>query len=344
MAVLTGRFDNHRIGTRTARPNWQGTDRSGADMRNFRFNVVVLALTWCTTVAAQQLPDRSFRALVRNPEYAVGRGPFVCVDEAHTNFHTLEGRFAAFGQLLRQDGYQVRPIKSAFDSESLSECHILVVCNAQPGSKKWNDYPYPTPSAFTDKEIEATRRWVGNGGSLLLIADHITFSGAAAELAAAFGVEFTDSFAVDTNRTGSKRQAARANPTLFQTGNGTLKPHEIVRGRQAHEVVTQVRTFTGQAFRARGAEPLLVLPSSFEALMPRKAWKFGPATRRFPAGGWLQGGVMQVGAGRAAFFGEAAMFTAQISGAEQRPMGMNAPGAEQNSQFVLNLMHWLSPR
>lgn len=27
---------------------------------------------------------------------------------------------------------------------------------------------------------------------------------------------------------------------------------------------------------------------------------------------------------------------------EARPMGMNAPGAEQNFQFVLNLMHWLS--
>jgi len=53
---------------------------------------------------------------------------------------------------------------------------------------------------------------------------------------------------------------------------------------------------------------------------------------------------MRVEAGRAAFFGEAAMFSARFQGvgAERRPMGMNAPGAEQNFQLVLNVMHWLS--
>ena len=51
---------------------------------------------------------------------------------------------------------------------------------------------------------------------------------------------------------------------------------------------------------------------------------------------------MRVESGPAAFFGEAAMFSAQVTGPERRPMGMNAPGAEQNAQFVLNVMHWLS--
>ena len=51
---------------------------------------------------------------------------------------------------------------------------------------------------------------------------------------------------------------------------------------------------------------------------------------------------MSIGTGKAAFFGEAAMFTAQVTGKEREPMGMNAPGAEQNLQFVLNVMHWLS--
>ena len=36
------------------------------------------------------------------------------------------------------------------------------------------------------------------------------------------------------------------------------------------------------------------------------------------------------------------MFSAQIAGAERRPMGMNAPMAEQNARFVLNVLHWLS--
>jgi hypothetical protein len=49
-----------------------------------------------------------------------------------------------------------------------------------------------------------------------------------------------------------------------------------------------------------------------------------------------------VGRGRVAFFGEAAMFSAQVAGREKRPMGMNAPLAEQNAQFALNTLHWLS--
>ena len=36
------------------------------------------------------------------------------------------------------------------------------------------------------------------------------------------------------------------------------------------------------------------------------------------------------------------MFTAQLSGPEREPVGMNAPGAEQNFQLVLNLLHWLT--
>jgi len=49
-----------------------------------------------------------------------------------------------------------------------------------------------------------------------------------------------------------------------------------------------------------------------------------------------------VGRGRVAVFGEAAMFTAQVSGPERRPMGMNTPTAAQNPQFLLNVMHWLA--
>ena len=51
---------------------------------------------------------------------------------------------------------------------------------------------------------------------------------------------------------------------------------------------------------------------------------------------------MQIQSGRLAVFGEAAMFSAQVAGPDRMPIGMNAPMAEQNYQFVLNVMHWLS--
>ncbi len=46
--------------------------------------------------------------------------------------------------------------------------------------------------------------------------------------------------------------------------------------------------------------------------------------------------------GRLAVFGEAAMFSAQLSGPDRRPMGMNAPVARDNYRYVLNILHWLS--
>ena len=75
--------------------------------------------------------------------------------------------------------------------------------------------------------------------------------------------------------------------------------------------------------------------------MPEVAWEFKPDTPMIPVEGWFQGATLLFGSGRVAVFGEAAMFSAQISNSGGK-MGMNAPGAEQNSQFLLNVMHWLS--
>jgi hypothetical protein len=58
--------------------------------------------------------------------------------------------------------------------------------------------------------------------------------------------------------------------------------------------------------------------------------------------GELQGAVLPFSKGKVAVFGEAAMFSAQITGADRHPMGMNAPIAKQNAQFLLNVMHWLT--
>jgi hypothetical protein len=214
---------------------------------------------------------------------------------------------------------------------ALASCRVLVISNAQPSDADWSEYPYPTPSAFTDQEIAALHEWVMGGGSLLLIADHMPLAGAAAKLAAAFEVEFHDGFA---------RPERNNRPDLFTTANGGLRDHVITRGATGKSV-TSVRTFTGQAFRAPRAEALLVFPAGYSQWLPQKAWQFTPETRRIPVQGWLQGAAQQVGNGRAAFFGEAAMFSAQLAGEDREPMGMNSPGAEQNHRLVLNLMHWL---
>lgn len=297
--------------------------------------------------AGQQVADTAFAPAVRRPAYAAGTGPALCVDEAHHNFHTLDRRFWAFGQLASRDGFRVAPLRERFTDTSLRACSILVISNAQPSDASWNDYPFPTPPAFTSSEVSAVHEWVNQGGSLLLLADHMPLAGAAASLAAAFGVTFTDGFAVPEFANAAGRDSAFAIPTLFRSADATLTNHPIVRGRDWTEAVSQVRSFTGQAFRAapdaRGTlEPVLALPAHYVSLEPRIAWRFDDSTPVRRVGGWLQGGTLRPGRGRVALFGEAAMFSAQVSGPTRRPMGMNAPLAEQNAQFVLNVLHWLA--
>ncbi|MFT3807246.1 hypothetical protein [Arenimonas sp.] len=294
-----------------------------------------------TSAAAQQVPDKDFRPAVGAPTFTEGQGPVVCLDEAHHNFHTLDGRFFAFGALLQRDGYVVQPSRGAFDAKTLSPCTVLVISNALPNTEDWAGYPSPTPFAFTASEVEAVKQWVDGGGRLLLIADHQPLAGAAANLAAAFDVRFTDGFAFEGFTDEAKREVIER-PTIFRRSDGGLADHAITRGRNEAESIASLRSFTGQAFRApANAQALMVMPKGSVSLQPKTAWAFQADTPYLDVGGWLQGAVMPVGQGRAAFFGEAAMFSAQLAGPQKQPMGMNAPEAERNGQFVLNLMHWL---
>ena len=55
--------------------------------------------------------------------------------------------------------------------------------------------------------------------------------------------------------------------------------------------------------------------------------------------GQAQGLAFHFGKGRVVVLGEGAMVTAQVE--HRRPYGMNTPDND-NRQFVLNLMYWLS--
>ena len=137
-------------------------------------------------------------------------------------------------------------------------------------------------------------------------------------------------------------RTCRPDVFLFQRSDGSLSNHPITRGRNAGERVARVTSFVGQAFLASGRVSLLLLEPETVLLFPSKAWEFSEATPRMAADGMLQGTAITFGRGRVAVFGEAAMFSAQVSGPERRPMGMNASSATQNAQFLLNVMHWLA--
>lgn len=283
---------------------------------------------------AQQVADSSFNPLIMNPAYPDGKGPVVIIDEGHYNFHTSSGRYYTFAQLLKRDGYRVLPSASPFTLDSLKRGAILVISNALNERNK-EDWSLPTPSAFTTDEIAAVKDWVSGGGSLLLIADHMPFPGAAGDLAAAFGFSLNNGFAGPSD--GNPR-----GPDIFRRADGSLFDHPITRGRDSSEWIDSVASFTGEAFQADGAEGLLQFGDGMSSFMPKVAWEFSDSTPRVPIQGWFQGAVKKIGKGRVAVFGEAAMFSGQLAGEQRRPTGMNSPVASQNPQFLLNVMHWLS--
>jgi hypothetical protein len=287
---------------------------------------------------AQQIPDTAFAPPIGQPEYEVGDGPTVFIDAAHFNFHTADGRYLAFANLLRRDGYVVESNHELFTRVSLERGDVLVISNAMHQQSELDFAPLPNLSAFTADEIAAVEAWVRTGGSLLLIADHMPIAGHAEALAAAFGLRFQNGFAFDSAGNGL---------TTFRRSDGSLPSSSITDGRHTAERVDSVRSFTGQAFRVDpdvDVEPVLIMPEGYTLWLPEVAWEFSESTPRVPADYLLQGALVRHGLGRVAAFGEAAMFSAQLAGPNRQPMGMNHPGAAQNYLFALNAMHWLSGR
>lgn len=266
----------------------------------------------------------------------------VLVDRAHHNLHTLSTTLAPFARILREEGFEPIASSTVFRRDSLERGFLLVISNALHASNV-DDWSRPVLSAFTDAEVEAVRRWVDDGGALLLIADHMPFPGAARELAAAFGVAFHDGFAFDPSRVEEPKTCLRGEEIdVFRRSDGSLDAHPITDGSSGAERVDSVATFTGQAFEPSvELEPLLRLPAGAVQLLPEEAWVFTEETPRAEVGGWYQGAVMEVGRGRVAFFGEAAMFTEQTCGNDGSPMGMNAAQAAQNARLIRNLVGWL---
>lgn len=292
---------------------------------------ILLILLSPFSLFSQQVADTAYNPEILDPEYGRGQGPVVFIDNGHYNFHTRYGRYRAFAILLERDGYQVKDFNGAFTKNTLSEGKILVISNAL--NERAEDWAIPDPSAFSEPEIEEVKKWVYDGGSLFLIADHMPFGDASKDLAAAFGFEFTNGFVFHTHTRGL---------AYFSLEDHTLGKNIITMGRDSTESVDKIASFTGQAFRIpEDATSVLTFNSDYENLLPDTAWVFDENTARFNAGGWSQGAYTKFGNGRVVVFGEAAMFTAQLAGPQQIRAGMNSDMAPQNYRLLLNIIHWL---
>ncbi len=290
--------------------------------------ICVLLLT-CGAAVAQQMADPEFNTSVENPAYK-REGPRVMFDEAHHNFHTAEGRYKPFVDLLMSDGYRVVRNRQPFSKTLLDSFKVLVIANALGAEE--DDDEGADKSAFNDEEIAVVHDWVKSGGSLLLIADHAPFGGAAAALANRFGVDMSKGYTFDPENavTGSPTQL------IFSRENKLLGSHPIIEGRNENERIKSLRSFTGQSLKGpEGSTGILNLANT---AIDRPSFGANTSTS---AAGRSQAVALKFGKGRVLVQGEAAMLSAQIAGNDKHPMGMNVPGNDDR-QYMLNLMHWLS--
>lgn len=284
--------------------------------------------------AQQQYADTLYLPELPVPRYPLNQGPRVGIDEAHHNFHTKDGRYRPFAELLTRDGYRVVASDKKFRTESIESLDILVVANAMNEINMTQWYK-PICPAFSDMEVRAVHDWVTDGGSLFLIADHMPMAGGAANLAGVFGYRFNDGFATDTARVG---------PDLFTLSNGQLMRNEITNGGGSQ--LDSIMTFTGQVFEIpESAHPILKGGATWVSYQPDTAWQIDENTPWIMADTLYQGAYQPYGKGRLVVFGEAAMFSAQIAEVNDRKFkaGMNRTGAEHNYKLLLNIIHWLDP-
>ena len=291
-----------------------------------RIILLIAALhTISLPIIAQQVPDLDFETASFEARYETGDGPVIGIDGGHNNFHQLDGGFAPFGKLLSADGYNMKAIESITKGE-LTALDILVIANPLHESNIGN-WQNPTPSAYTDTEIQIIKEWVHDGGRLLLIADHMPFGGAANKLAETFGFSYENGFVINPDQQWP--------PDKYSQKGGNLYPSIFTMG------IDSISAFTGSALKTgKGATIIASFPETHQLLLPEVAWQFDENTPQKPLDNYAMGAAMEYGKGKTAFFTEAAMFTAQIAQGQYK-VGFNAMEAPQNQNFVLNVIHWL---
>lgn len=284
-----------------------------------------------SVVRAQEMADPEFNAAVEHPAYTKSFLRLL-FDEAHNNFHTTTGRYKPFADLVSNDGYTVVRNRKSFTKESLETFKVLVIVDAL-GAEEMDD-DGADHSAFTEGECDVVRNWVKNGGALLLIADHAPFGGAAQNLAKRFGVDMSNGFMRDP--ANYDRDSENPGSIVYSRENKLLLDHPVTQGRNDGEKVSRVIAFAGQSLK--GPDGSAVFMKLADTAVDRIAPLPG---KDISAGGRAEGLTFRFGKGRMVVLGDAGMLSAQLTGADKKPFGMNIPGID-NRQLALNIMHWLS--
>jgi hypothetical protein len=291
------------------------------------FSVCVLSFSFAN---AQQIADPHFDTRVDKPAFTKNF-PRVLFDEAHNNIDTTSGRYKPFADLLFNDGYHIAVNRQPFTKQSLATHKILIIANplgVEDVDEEGADRP-----AFTTEEVEAVNDWVRSGGALLLIADAVPFGSATETLATRLGIEMSKTQTIDPANT--EKELEGPGVIVYSRENHQLAESSITNGREAAERLSRVLVFSGQSLKGpQGSDAFLKLADTAvdEVVAPGK---------NTSAAGRAQGIAFRAGKGRVVAMADAAMLSAQLTGSDNQPIGMNVANID-NRKLALNIMHWLS--
>jgi hypothetical protein len=265
-------------------------------------------------------------------------GPIIGVDNQHNNFHTIDDKYMGFERLLTADGYFVDHFAEPFVPgcvddlgncayfQRLLELDTFVIANAQ--------------APISAEEAEVITGWVSGeldgcvacSRSLMIIADHQTngfdFPLQIVELSTRLGLDWP-------NNNVTKKVFTPDPPNTPDSAGQLNVDHTIVKGISPAEEVVSVTTFLGSGF----IEQPGLRGESLLTLLEGAIWTDAQGTE-FPGGGYSQGIAFRFGKGWVYASGEAAMFTAQLTGAGAK-FGMQTLPFNENQQYLLNINHWI---
>jgi hypothetical protein len=289
-----------------------------------------LVIVLSSAAHGQQIADPHFDASVENPAFTKNF-PRVLFDEAHNNIDHSHGRYKPFADLLFNDGYKVVVNRQPFTKATLINFKILVIVNPL-GAEDLDDENAGGP-AFTTAECDAVNDWIREGGALLFIVDAEPFASAAEVLATRLGVDMSKRDTIDP--ANGDKELNSPGVIVYSRQNRLLSEHSITNGRNETERVNRVMVFGGQSLKGpSGTDAVLKIADTPEDKTPSPGGKSSAAGR-------AQVIAFRLGKGRVVMLGDAAMLSAQVSGSDNKPFGMNVPGTD-NRQLALNIIHWLS--
>lgn len=302
---------------------------------NLSYLLILCCFLLSKSLLAQQVIDSLFVGKVNNPAYLFNQGPIIFVDAYHNNGITLNNGFSPVAEILKKDGYKLLPLTKEFVETQLDSTSIVVIIDALH-EINIDNWKLPTPSAFTDQEINKINNWVKNGGNLLLVADHMPFPGASKKLAEEFDIEWINGFVIDS---------LLWDLSEFKKKDKTLLKHAITQGRVIDESIDAVFSYYGSGFKINN--PKIVGLFRFNkkdivSYQTEEAWKMFPNTPLLSTSNLYQAAALEHGKGRIVVVAESSLFSAQLVGKNRIPVGINYIEKGQNLQFVINVFHWLS--